>query len=64
MAKIFNATPKSDGCTYVDTMTPEELKPLWMTVEEEVHKYHCFCEERKSATGGMEDYHTLVIILH
>ena len=64
MAKIFNTTPKSNGCTYVDTMTPEELKPLWMTVEKEVNKYHCFYAERKVATGRMEDYHTLVIILN
>lgn len=64
MAKIFNMTPKMDGCTYVDTMTPKELKPLWMKVEEAVHKYHCFFMEMKQATGGMEDYGNLVMILN
>ena len=50
MAKIFNTTPKSDWCTYVDTMTPEELKLLLMKMEEAVHKYHCFFEKMKEVT--------------
>ena len=64
MSKIFNTTPKVDGCTYVDTITPEELKLLWIKVEEAVHKYHCFFEEMKEAICGMEDYCNLVMILN